>query len=59
MILWGHTSSHRLTFTVITIGTEARLEPTIKGEGGSSRMQRYEKISYIPTFLQKYSQKHC
>lgn len=33
-ILWRHTSSHRLTWTVISIGSKARLEPKIKGEGG-------------------------
>lgn len=50
----GHTSSHRLTIAVIPIGTEARLEPIIKGERGPSRMQRYEKYSLDVSFYSNY-----
>lgn len=50
----GHTSSHRLTIAVIPIGTEARLEPIIKGERGPSRVQRYEKFSLVVSICSNY-----
>ena len=45
-----------LNFSVISIGSEARLESKIKGERGVSRVQRYEKLSKVPNlFEQKYT----
>lgn len=40
-----------LNFTVISIGSEARLESKIKGKGGAFRLQRYNKIFIVPNFL--------
>ena len=41
IIICGGIPQAPLNFAVISIGAEARLEPKIKGEGGSSQMQKY------------------
>lgn len=41
-----------LNFSVISIGTEARLESK-KGEGGSSLVQRYNKFPKVPNIIEE------